>query len=456
MAREFRLPDIGEGLTEAEIVRWLVAVGEEVQEDQPIVEVETDKAVVEIPSPYAGVVLSHGGVEGQVIEVGEVLVTIGEPGEMDGSSREETATAERTDFFVAEKAESPAQPPSEPEPIVGSLSEEAESLSAPAEQSASAPAAIKALPVVRKLARDNDVDLETVEGSGPGGRITRADVEAVIEARSAQAEPESVQTHAVFEEAVGAGHGVSDEEMIQPEPVAPATATEVPAREDEVRPMTRLRKTIAANMAKSWAEIPHVTTFEDVDATRLLEVRRALGERHGYKIPIEALVIKAVLPAIDEFPEFNSSIEGDDLVLHGARDIGIAVDTPEGLMVAVIRDADEKSVLELAGEVRRLGDGARERTLRPDELTGQTFTVSNIGAVGGGHGTPIVPYGTVAILSVGAARLRPIVYEEDLAIAPVMPLSISYDHRVIDGAVGRRFMALVLENLEEPALFLAG
>ncbi|HEY7823038.1 MAG TPA: dihydrolipoamide acetyltransferase family protein, partial [Acidimicrobiia bacterium] len=229
-----------------------------------------------------------------------------------------------------------------------------------------------------------------------------------------------------------------------------------PRDEGERRPMSRLRRTIAANMTKSWSEIPHVTTFDDVDATRLLEVRRALGERHGTKIPIEALVVKAVIPALDEFPEFNSSLDGDDLVYHEAKDIGIAVDTPEGLIVAVIRDADETSVMELASEVRRLGDGARDRSLGPEELSGQTFTVSNIGAVGGGHGTPIVPSGTVAILSVGAARLRPVVYEEDVVVAPVMPLSLSYDHRVIDGAVGRRFMALVLENLEEPALFLAG
>lgn len=199
-----------------------------------------------------------------------------------------------------------------------------------------------------------------------------------------------------------------------------------------------------------------MTTFDDVDATRLLEVRRALGERHGIKIPLEALVIKAVVPALQAFPEFNSSLEDDELVLHASQDVGIAVDTPDGLLVAVIRQAADKSVMELAAEVRHLGDGARERKLTPGELTGQTFTVSNIGAVGGGHGTPIVPYGTVGILSVGKAKLRPVVYDEDLAVAPVMPLSLSYDHRVIDGAVGRRFMALVLENLEEPALFLAG
>lgn len=446
MAREFRLPDIGEGLTEAEIVRWLVAEGEEVAADQPIVEVETDKAVVEIPSPYAGVVLSHGGAEGDVIAVGDVLMTIGEPGE----APQPLATP------VAEEVVA-----REPEPIVGTLSEEAEVLTSPGEEPVAQPASLQALPLVRKLARDHDVDLDTVVGTGPGGRITRADVEAVIsqpatlepapafssvEEASSWVEPEEpdeAEAEPIEEQAIVAGH---------PEPEEPA---EPRPRGDERRHMTRLRRTIAANMARSWAEIPHVTTFDDADATRLLEVRKALGDRHGMKIPIEALVIKAVLPAIDEFPEFNAELDGDDLVLHGARDIGIAVDTNDGLMVAVIRDAGSRSVLELAREIRRLGDGARDRALTPGELTGQTFTVSNIGAVGGGHGTPIVPPGTTAILSVGEARLKPVVYDDDLAIAPVMPLSLSYDHRVIDGAVGRRFMALLLENIEEPALFLA-
>jgi pyruvate dehydrogenase E2 component (dihydrolipoamide acetyltransferase) len=209
-------------------------------------------------------------------------------------------------------------------------------------------------------------------------------------------------------------------------------------------------------MARSWAEIPHVTTFDDVDATRLLEIRSALGSRHEVKIPIEALVIKAVIPALIEFPEFNSTLDGDDLIVHGSHDIGIAVDAPDGLIVAVIKNAGSRGVLELASEVRRLGDGAKARSLAPDELGGQTFTVSNIGAVGGGHGTPIIPYGTTAILSVGRAKEKVIAAGGELAIAPLMPLSLSYDHRVIDGAQGRRFMSLVIENLEEPALFLAG
>ncbi len=445
MAREFRLPDIGEGLTEAEVVRWLIPEGGFVEQDQPVVELETDKAVVEIPSPYAGVVLRHGGAEGETIAVGDVLVVIGDPGEA-AIPPEPAAQAPAQPSIVPPPPPTPPPPPVPTEtpltattPIVGTITEEAEILgSAGPAAAASADQGVKALPVVRKLARDHGIDLSTIAGSGPGGRITREDVEAAVAAGAPA--PETIPV---------------------PPPPAAAPASSAPPASDRGfqpgrQPLSRLRRTIAANMAKSWAEIPHVTTFEDVDATRLLEVRDALGARHGTKIPIEALLIKAVVPALVEFPEFNSSIDGDDLVVHATHDIGIAVDTPEGLMVAVVRDAGSKGVLELAAEVRRLGEGAKGRTLGIDELTGQTFTVSNIGAVGGGHGTPIVPFGTTAILSVGMARPKPIVFDDDIVIAPVLPLSLSYDHRVIDGAQGRRFMALIIENLEEPALFLTG
>lgn len=415
MAREFRLPDIGEGLTEAEIVQWLVSVGDTVKADQPIVEVETDKAVVEIPSPYGGVVAALGGAEGDVIEVGAVLVVIAEEDETVVPQTEPEPVSDRDDTTGW----------TEPEPIVGTLDDEVEVIETERESDEPGRSAVKALPVVRKLARDSGIDIENVSGTGPGGRITREDVEAAIAARSPG-----------------------------PEPVTPREVPSAPAAEDRQQ-LSRLRRTIAANMSKSWAQIPHVTTFDDVDATRLLEVRAALGDRHGTKIPLEALVIRAVLPALEAFPEFNATLDGNDLVVHPRHDIGLAVDTPDGLLVAVIRDAGSMGVLDLASEVRRLGEGAKQRRLGPGELTGQTFTVSNIGAVGGGHGTPIVPYGTTAILSVGRAQMKPVVYDGDIGIAPLMPLSLSYDHRVIDGGQGRRFMALIMENLEEPALFLA-
>lgn len=421
MAREFLLPDIGEGLTEAEIVSWLVAEGDHIDADQPIVEVETDKAVVEIPSPYAGIVLRHGGAEGDVIEVGSVLVVIGDEEEAVSSA------------------------PLEAAPIVGTLVEEADEVSPPRRESTpeeSPGPQVKALPVVRKMAREAGIDLTTVQGSGPEGRITREDVEAAIEARAGAVPPVSPPSS---EPSLG--------EVASSEPETEGAA---PPPESQRVPMSRLRRTIAANMSRSWAEVPHVTTFDDIDATRLLEVRDALGARHDTKVPLEALVVKAVIPALEQFPAFNATVDGDDLIIHGSHDVGIAVDTPDGLLVAVVRDAGSKTVLQLTAEVRRLGEGAKARTLTPDELTGQTFTVSNIGAVGGGHGTPIVPPGTTAILSVGRAQQKAIVIDGDLAIAPVMPLSLSYDHRVIDGGMGRRFMAMLMENLEEPALFLAG
>jgi pyruvate dehydrogenase E2 component (dihydrolipoamide acetyltransferase) len=449
VAREFKLPDIGEGLTEAEIVRWLVQVGDSVDADQPVVEVETDKAVVEIPTPFAGVVLELGGAEGETVEVGSVLLVIGEPGEESGGDPGSDSQSGKQDEEEDPQEEDHPGPASAAAPIVGTLSDEAESLAAgESVADASEASQVKALPVVRKLARDHGIDLATVEGSGPGGRITRQDVERLIETpRPAAGEEETARRGvAAAEPAEPEVEEVEVEEHLRP----PAAAV------DERRPMSRLRRTIAANMSKSWSEIPHVTTFDDVDATRLLEVRDALGERHETRIPLEALVIRAVVPALHAYPEFNSTIDGDDLVFHGRHDIGIAVDTPDGLMVAVIRDAASMGVLQLASEVRRLGEGARERSLTPDELSGQTFTLSNIGAVGGGHGTPIVPPGTTAILSLGRAKERPIVFGDDIVIAPVMPLSLSYDHRVIDGAVGRRFMAMLIENLEEPALFLAG
>jgi pyruvate dehydrogenase E2 component (dihydrolipoyllysine-residue acetyltransferase) len=227
------------------------------------------------------------------------------------------------------------------------------------------------------------------------------------------------------------------------------------SREGERRTMSKLRRTIAANMSKSWTEIPHVTTFDQVDASRLLAARKALEARHRTKIPLEAFIIKAVLPPLVAYPEFNSRLEGDDLMVFGHYDIGVAVDTPEGLVVAVVKAADHRTLLEIGADVTRLAEGATDRRLSPSDLSGQTFTISNIGALGGGFGTPLVPPGTTAILSVGKAAERPVAVDGKVVIAPLLPLSLSYDHRVVDGGLGRRFMAMVLENLAEPTLFLA-
>jgi pyruvate dehydrogenase E2 component (dihydrolipoamide acetyltransferase) len=377
MAYEFMLPDVGEGLTDATIVRWHVAVGEEVGMDRTVVEVETDKAVVEMPAPRAGVVLHHGAAEGEVLAVGELLVVIGDPGE---------AWAPQPRRLAPQSDARPAAP------IVGTLEE--------AEEPAGAP---QALPMVRRLAAQLGVDLRALRGTGPGGRITREDVETA------------------------AASSGGDVERVGLSP-------------------TRLA--IARNLARSWQEIPHVTTYGRADADPLLAARERIGRDTGAPVPVDALLIRSVIPLLEAFPEFNATLEGDHLLLRRHYDVGFAVDGPEGLLVAVVRHADGKSVPELAAEVVRLAGAARDRSIRPDELRGATFSVSNIGAVGGGYGTPIIPFGTTAILSVGRADRRPVVRDGELAVGREFPLSLSYDHRVVDGARGRHFMGSLVDALE--------
>ncbi|MFQ5948195.1 MAG: dihydrolipoamide acetyltransferase family protein [Acidimicrobiia bacterium] len=373
---EFRLPDTGEGLTEATVVRWLVAVGESVAADAPMVEVETDKAVIEIPAPRAGVLLHQGSPEGGVVQVGEVLAVIGEEGES-----------------WEPRLGSPGATGVDAAPIVGTLQEE----------TGPAGGAVNALPAVRRLAKEVGVDLSMVRGSGPGGRITRQDVTTAAEADAAGVE--------------------------------------------RVR-LSPTRLAIARNLGRSWREIPQVVTYGEADASRLLALRRETGTRLGRTVPLEALLIAAVTPLLPRFPEFNAALEGESLLMKRRYDIGFAVDTPEGLLVAVVRSAEARDMEQLADEVIRLAEAARTRTAKPEELRGATFTVSNIGAVGGGYGTPLVPYGTTAILSVGRAEPRPVVRDGELAIATQFPLSLGYDHRVIDGATGRRFLAAVVDAIE--------
>jgi len=373
MAFEVTLPDIGEGLTEAEVVQWLVEPGDLVAANQPLVEVETDKAVVEIPSIRAGVILHVGAPAGTLINVGDLLVVIGDEGE----TWEATAPA-------PEKAAEPAP--------AGSLGAEPASQDEP-----------KAVPLVRKLAREKGVDLATLVGSGAAGQITREDVIAATAIGSAAA----------------------------------------PARDvTQGETLSKLRRTIAEHMTRSWEEIPHVTVWGPAEATRFLEAKRATG------VSIDALLVTAVLPALAEFPVFSANFDGGRLAVRTTYDIGIAVNTEAGLMVPVVRDAGTVSLEMLDKEVARLAAGAHSRTLGADDLRGQSFTITNVGAVGGGYGTPIIPHGTTAILSVGRARDEVVARYGQPVVAPMLPLAVSFDHRIIDGATGTRFLNRLIENIE--------
>ncbi len=375
MATAFYLPDIGEGLAEATILHWFVEVGDRVEADAPLVEVETDKAVVEIPAPIGGVVLHHGAAPDEVLAVEHLLAVIGEEGELWAAS---VAPPEITYGESTDRGEST----DEVAPIVGTL--ESDLIQDVA-------SGVQTLPLVRRLASELGVDVETLPGTGPGGRITEDDVR--------EAASQSLGPH-----------------------------TRVP--------FSATRKAIIRNLTRSWNEIPHVTTYGTVDASALLAARADAG-----KVPLEALLIAKIVPLLKRFRAFNATFAPDAVIEHDRYDIGFAVDTPDGLMVAVIADADEKSIEALGGEIRDLAKGAKDRTLHRQQLTGQTFTISNIGAVGGRFGTPIVPYGTTAILSIGRAEPEAVVRDNEIVIATEFPLSLSYDHRVIDGGAGRSFMA---------------
>jgi len=368
LAYELSLPDIGEGLTEAEVVRWLAAPGEEVVANQPLVEIETDKAIVEIPAPASGVVLHQGAQPGTVIRVGDLLAVIGAAGEP-WSAPQPAAAAPPAATAAAGQAT--------PHGTAGKA---------------------RAVPLVRRLARELGVDLERVSGTGTNGQITRDDVLA-----------------------------------------AAARAGAAPA---EGETLSKLRRTIAEHMTRSWGEIPHVTVWGPAEATGLLDLKASTG------VSIETLLVRAVLPALVEFPVFNAGFDGERLAVRASHDIGIAVDTEAGLMVPVVRDAGSLGSEALDKEIRRLVAGAQSRTLAPEELRGQSFTISNVGAVGGGYGTPIIPHGTTAVLSVGKARDEVIARDGQPVIVPMLPLALSFDHRVIDGSTGTRFLNRLIESIQ--------
>jgi pyruvate/2-oxoglutarate dehydrogenase complex dihydrolipoamide acyltransferase (E2) component len=375
---DFRMPDIGEGLTEAEIVAWHVAVGDRVEIDQIIVEVETAKTVVEIPSVFAGTVISLGASPGDTVEVGDVLFSIGDVEEPGSDRAVDEQDPKIQDPRSKIQASTPA-PPSPPHVQPGDRT------------------SVRAMPLVRKLAAERGIDLDSVQGSGPGGSITRADIEA---------------------------------------------AQPTPTIDGELIPLTPTRRAIAEHMSQSWREIPHVTVQAELRAVSLLTEMKETGNA------LEACVAKRILPVLHDFPDFNASFTENGVVRKPRHDIGFAVDTEAGLMVVVVRDTDDKSVGELSVEFAELAESAMNRTIPIDKITGQTFTISNIGALGGGHGTPIIPIGTTAILSIGRATEQPIAVDGELAIALVSPIDLSYDHRVIDGGLGQRFLAATVAALE--------
>ena len=497
--RDFLLPDLGEGLTEGEIVRWLVAVGDTVAVDQPVAEIETAKAIVEVPTPFAGVVATLHGAEGEEIRVGQPLLTVDVAADGSGAVSASGATgsgatgsgatgsgatgsgatgsgaassagagvvgsapgeAEVSDMVpeaaAAEDGASgsvlvgygtgggarvsrrrgarngrpapPPLPPPAPSPPnvstvddVGGISPRSSTLAMGAGPVGSTGRPL-AKPPVRKLAKDLGVDLYQVTPSGADGVITREDVQAAVN---------------------GNGH-------------AAAWPADGAAAADERIPIRGVRKRIAERMSTSRREIPEATTWVDCDATELMRLREQLNAAEpDARVSPLALVLRIVVAGLREHRVLNASIDGEDIVLHGAVHLGVAAQTERGLMVPVIRDAHARPTRELAAELNRLAEGARAGTLTPAELTGSTFTVSNFGSFGVDGGNPVINHPEAAILGVGRIADRPWVHDGELAVRKVLQLSIAFDHRIADGGEAAGFLRWVADRIEHPALLLA-
>jgi pyruvate dehydrogenase E2 component (dihydrolipoamide acetyltransferase) len=427
--REFRLPDLGEGLTEAEVVRVLVAEGDEIEEDQAVVLVETEKAQVELPSPFGGRIARVHVADGQRIKVGAVLLTFGD-GDAGGGAR-----------AAAPGATARAAPPRVPAvtPV-------------PAAATGLPPAAT---PATRRLARELGVELAAVRGSGPGGRITDEDVRRA----AGRAMPASSQA-APAAAAPSAGEPT-------PGPAGPVTRVAEPPplpRFEQWGPVEReplrgVRRRSAERLALSWAVIPHVTQHDEADITALEALRRRHQARvagWGGDLTLTVLLVKAAALALQAHPRLNASFDhaGGELVKKRYYHIGVAVDTEHGLLVPVLRDADRKRLRELALELPGLAARAREGKATLDDLRGGTFTISNTGALGGTGATPIINYPEVAILGVARARERPVVRDGQVVPRLILPLSLAFDHRVIDGMEAARFSADLVRLLEDPERLL--
>ena len=407
MSREFLLPDLGSGLKEGEIVQWRVAVGDVVTTDDLLVDIETEKAVIEVPVPYDGTIVALAAEAGELVKVGSMLAVF-DTGE------------------TVQSGEVPAQANDNTNPEITPVTESVPVSHAPQPVITMGNERIKAMPAVRRISAEFDVDLSLVTGTGRDGRVTKGDVLAFIKSRTAATE----QVSAVQQ---GVGGSVQDERV----------------------PLTRLGKTIAARMSQSWREIPHVFTRMEAQADGFLEVRKTLSDMYSQKVGVEALLIRAVLPALKTYPEFNATLEGDELVLHKHYNICVAVNSDQGLVLPTVHNADGFGMRELASHLGELLPRAFERKASPDELSGGTFTINNIGALGTIMGTSIIPLGTTAILSAGRAVEKAVVKEGKVRVLPMMEITMSFDHRVIDGGMAQKFLALVCLNIEEAARMLA-
>jgi pyruvate dehydrogenase E2 component (dihydrolipoamide acetyltransferase) len=425
LMQEFKLPDLGEGMQEAEIVEWLVKPGDTLKLDQTMVKVETDKAVVEIPSPVAGRIAEIRVQDGQVAKVGDVLLVF------------ESSTSAKGGGSIASQSftSAPVTPhqASAPPPT-------------PAEHSPTTKQRVLAAPAVRKLAFELGIDLEQVTPTNPNGRVSIEDIRSY--AGRARALPESATLSTTPAEQ-------EEPEQLEEQSLPTITQKVEQPTQDERQPLKGLRKRIAEHMERSWRTIPHATAFDEVDGGALAALRETLkpiAEKRGVRLTYIPLLIKLMIPLLKEFPIFNASLDEErrEIIYKRSYHIGVATASPEGLLVPVLRNADRLTLLEIASTLEQLIAGANKRTLSLPELSGSTFTLNNVGSFGGSTGTPIINYPEVAILAVGRLQDKAVVQHGVVIVRPMMPLALSFDHRLIDGAMAGAFLARFKELVENP------
>ena len=440
---EFKLPDLGEGIHEGEILKWHVAEGGEVAEDAPLVDVETDKAAVTIPAPRGGTVKTLRGKVGDIVNVGDVVVVID-----DGSTADEAAAEEAADAVFAE--------PDRPEPA--------------GVPEAVAPAAmpgvrrpVPAAPATRRLARQLKVDINLVAPTGPGGRVTPEDVHRFAEhggrAPAAPAAGPHVSARRVHDDAAFAefaAHASATIPFLELEPL-PDFSTEGPV---EVEPLRSIRRKVARKMVTSMALVPHVSHMDEADVTDLDEFRRRERERRkggaGANLTLLSFVMKAVTSGLKATPALNASLDPfrEEIVYKQYYNIGFAADTGRGLIVPVVRGTDRKSIVQIADDVYDLASRARDGTLSAENMRGGTFTITNIGPLGGTALMPTINYPEVAILAMGKVQEKPVVRDGAIVIRKMLPLTLAFDHRIADGADAARFIAELVRQLSDPNLLL--
>jgi len=405
MTYEFKLPDIGEGVAEGEILKWMAKVGDQIKEDQPLVEIMTDKVNVQIPAPRTGKVLQITAKEGDTAKVGQTIMII-DDGTGDGGASPAAAPAPMPDHAAA--SPQPQQVPS--------------------------PQSVLAAPATRRLARELGVDISQIAGSGSQGRVTDEDVKRFASGSRTGPPTATVQS--------------------------PPTAVPGANLREELVPLRGVRKTISERMLKSLQTTAQVTHVDEADVTELVLLREAFkgsAEKRGVRLTFMPFIIKALVPALKEFPYVNSSLDeqAGNIVLKKYYNIGIATDTEQGLVVPVVRDVDKKDIFELAGEIEELADKARKGQLTLDEVRGGTFTITNVGAIGGLFATPIVNVPEVAILGLHKIAKRPVVRDGRVEIRDTTYFSLSFDHRVVDGAYAARFTSRVVETIQDTKKLLS-